>query len=84
VKKTILPVLVAAVLFALSFTPLAVADNWDKKPLSPSMLSPSIKTWKFPARFCLRVLTSLSCFAPTRIVPLFKSGPLTNESLSPL
>ena len=32
-KKTLLPVLVAAVFFALSFTPLAVADNWDKKTI---------------------------------------------------
>jgi hypothetical protein len=33
VKKTILPVLLAAVFFALAFTPLAIADNWDKKTI---------------------------------------------------
>ncbi len=32
-RKAILPLLVAAVFFALSFTPLAIADNWDKKTI---------------------------------------------------
>lgn len=32
-RKIIFPVLVAAVFFALSFTPMAIADNWDKKTI---------------------------------------------------
>lgn len=30
-RKAILPLIVAAVFFALSFSPVAMADNWDKK-----------------------------------------------------
>ncbi len=32
-RKAILPLLVAAVFFALSLTPVAIADNWDKKTI---------------------------------------------------
>lgn len=32
-RKAILPLLVAAVFVALSFTPVAIADNWDKKTI---------------------------------------------------
>jgi hypothetical protein len=32
-RKAILPLLVVAVFFALSFSPVAIADNWDKKTI---------------------------------------------------